>query len=269
MNKYTCSRCQKEFDNYQSLRKHVGRIHKISSIDFFVEFNLNGEWPRCKCGCGEKVKWDAQNKKFRDLVHGHYSRIHNNWGHNEKAIKASAETRRRQYANGERKVWNDGLNCDDPRVQKNLVKLKEKVKSAEHRKMKSIEMRINRLNGTVPTLSGPNHPQWQGGVSSVNQLARSDRRLYSEWKLPILKRDKFKCTECGNPKDLHVHHNAETFSDIIKKVMTLDDFDHINEFDRKRDIVNRVVEYHITNKISGATLCSKCHNKLHPGMNFI
>lgn len=267
--KYTCSRCQKEFNSYQSLRKHVGRIHKVSSTDFFVEFNLDGKWPRCKCGCGQKVKWSARDKKFCDLIQGHYSRIHNNWGHNPKAIEASAETRRQQYASGERKVWNDGLTMEaDIRVKNNGTKVSESFTQERRDKYSSI-MSDNRLNGIIPTLSGSAHPQWQGGVSSINQLARADQRLYTEWKHPILQRDGYKCVQCSNGKNLHVHHDKDTFSEIVKKVMTLDDFEHIEEFDRKREVADRVVEYHIKHNISGVTLCCECHNKLHPSLNFI
>lgn len=269
MNKYTCKRCGKNFQSYHALRKHVGRIHKIHSTEFYVEFHLNNTWPLCKCGCGQKVKWDAKNKRFRELVHGHYSRIHNNWGHNQKAIDASAKTRREQYANGERKVWNEGLTLETDERVKSYGRHVASSFTGERKNRYSKIMSDNRLNGIVPTLSGQDHPQWQGGISSINQLARADHRLYTDWKLPILQRDGFKCTTCPNTANLHVHHSSETFSEIIKKVMTLDDFDHIEDFSRKREVANKVVEYHVKNQVSGVTLCAKCHNKLHPSLNFL
>ncbi|MBT4208281.1 hypothetical protein HOE22_08045 [Candidatus Woesearchaeota archaeon] len=36
----------------------------------------------CKCGCGDTVK--------NEWSKGHYSRVHNNWGHNPTAIENSA-----------------------------------------------------------------------------------------------------------------------------------------------------------------------------------
>jgi hypothetical protein len=269
MNKYTCSRCQKEFNNYNALRKHVGRIHKIHSIDFHVEFNLNGQWPMCKCGCNQKVEWSAVKKSFCDYCQGHQSRVKNNWGHNPKAIKASAKTRREQYENGERKVWNDGLTkeCDD-RLEKLGKKRAEKFTESV-RSDYALRMKTNRLNGTIPTLYGEDSSRWQGGVSSVNQLARASNVLYKEWKYPILVRDGFKCTQCSNTKDLHVHHDKETFSEIIKKVMTIDDYEKLEEFDRKKEISDKVVAYHIENKTSGVTLCLDCHKQLHPSYNLI
>lgn len=269
MNKYTCSRCQKEFTNYNSLRKHVGRIHKVSSTDFFVEFNLNGEWPKCKCGCGEKVKWSARDKKFCDLVRGHYSRIHNNWGHNPKALDASAATRREQYASGERKVWNDGLTKEVDERVKNLGEIRSAAFTDTVKGEYAKRMSVMRGNGTIPTLFGKDSSRWQGGVSSVNQIARASNVLYKDWKYPILVRDGFKCTQCGHDKDLHVHHDKETFSEIIKKVMTLDDYENLEEFDRKKEVSEKVVQYHIKNKVSGITLCLDCHKKIHPSLNLL
>jgi len=129
-------------------------------------------------------------------------------------------------------------------------------------------MSQHRKDGTIPTLYGKDSSQWQGGVSSINQIARSSTTLYKEWKYPILVRDGFKCTQCPTTTDLHIHHDTETFSDIIKKVMTIDDYEKLEEFDRKKEVADKVVEYHIKNKVSGVTLCKECHNKLHPSLNF-
>ena len=70
MKEYVCKRCNKEFDNYVSLRKHSSRIHKIKSSDFYVEFYLNGKHPTCKCGCGENVTWF--NGEFKEYKRGQF-----------------------------------------------------------------------------------------------------------------------------------------------------------------------------------------------------
>ena len=87
-------------------------------------------------------------------------------------------------------------------------------------------MKKQKRDGTLPTLYKEQSSRWKGGVSSVQIVSRNDKRLYEQWKYPILTRDQFKCVECGHNKDLHVHHNDERYSDIIKKVMTLDDYDN-------------------------------------------
>jgi hypothetical protein len=231
---------------------------------------LNGVWPMCKCGCGEKMLWSYQLKGFRSFKAGHQSRIHNNWGHNQKAIDASSKTRREQFKSGERTPWNSGLTkSTDKRVKLNGELSGNSIRNnKEELKRRSIFMRELRKNGTIPTLYRENSSQWKGGVSSIQQLARSDKRLYDLWKYPILVRDGFKCKTCPNTKDLHVHHNGETFSEIIKKVMTISDYEKIDDFEVKKDVTARVIDYHVNNSVPGETLCKECHNNLHPSLNF-
>ena len=202
----------------------------------------------CKCGCGDTVK--------NEWSKGHYSRVHNNWGHNPKAIENSAKTRREQYKNGERKVWNDGLTIEDERVANNLINAHKWVRSKEGRKLRSENMKKNRLDGTVPTLYGKDSSQWQGGTSPLSARVYASNKLYKEWKYPILKKAGFKCKECGSSKDLHIHHNKEMMNEILKK------------FTGKSNPVKKVVDYHVHNKISGVVLCYKHHKKQHPSLNF-
>jgi len=202
----------------------------------------------CKCGCGDTVK--------NEWSKGHYSRVHNNWGHNSKSIENSAKTRREQYKNGERKVWNDGLTIEDERVANNLINAHKWVRSKEGRKLRSENMKKNRLDGTVPTLYGKDSSQWQGGTSPLSARVYASNKLYKEWKYPILKKAGFKCKECGSSKDLHIHHNKEMMNEILKK------------FTGKSNPVKKVVDYHVHNKISGVVLCYKHHKKQHPSLNF-
>ena len=202
----------------------------------------------CKCGCGDTVK--------NEWSKGHYSRVHNNWGHNSKSIENSAKTRREQYKNGERKVWNDGLTIEDERVANNLINAHKWVRSKEGRKLRSENMKKNRLDGTVPTLYGKDSSRWQGGTSPLSARVYASNKLYKEWKYPILKKAGFKCKECGSSKDLHIHHNKEMMNEILKK------------FTGKSNPVKKVVDYHVHNKISGVVLCYKHHKKQHPSLNF-
>jgi hypothetical protein len=262
---YKCKKCNKEFENYDGLRRHMGRIHKINAGNFYCEFYLNGDWPVCKCGCGGKVKWYHGN--FREYSKGgHISRIENHWGHNQKAIDKSSETRRRQFATGERQVWCKGLTTDTDERVKKLGENVSKAFTDERKEKMSVLLRENRKNGITPTLYGPQSSQWKGGISEVNNIARSDKRLYDEWKYPILVRDGFKCVECGNNENLHIHHNKETMSEIVRKHVV--DKGIVMNFELKKSIAEKIVDYHIKNKVSGITLCDKCHNKLHPSLNF-
>lgn len=272
MTEFKCKRCVKEFDNYSSLRKHTSRVHKIHGTTFYVEFYLNGIWPVCGCGCGEKTKWSYTNKRFREFsAVGHLMRVRNNWGHNQKAIDASAETRRKQYASGERHGWCEGLSIEtDERIRRLAQKTKDSINSnSAELKRRSESMSKMRKGGTIPTLYREKSSQWKGGVSSIQQIARSDKRLYDVWKYPILVGSGFKCCKCPNTKNLHVHHNDISFSEIIKKVMTIDDYERIDDFEVKKDVTRRVIDYHIENRVSGEVLCRDCHGKIHPSLNFV
>jgi len=264
MEEHKCKRCSKEFDNYDSLRRHNGRIHKIKSKDFYVEFYLGGDYPKCKCGCGEIVNWF--NGEFKEYKRGHISRINNNWGHNQTAINNSAETRKEQFKNGERSIWNVGLTKEsDIRLKKAGLKISKSytdIRRLEYSK----RMRENRLGGIVPTQYGKNHSQWNGGSSTINMLVRNNKRLYENWIYPILKRDNFKCTNCGSTDRLEVHHNDKTMASIISEFV-----DKTKEytFEEKKTIVDGVIKYHTVKNVSGKVLCNQCHTELHPSYNYI
>lgn len=69
---YKCKDCDKEFEKYDSLRRHVSRMHKKHSSEVYIEYKLDGISPTCKCGCGETPEWHSG--QFREYVHGHNAR---------------------------------------------------------------------------------------------------------------------------------------------------------------------------------------------------
>lgn len=263
---HKCLYCERSFEKYPSLSLHANRTHGIKQQQFYVDYHLKGVWPTCKCGCGEKVEWSYVLKGFCEYRQGHVARIKNNWGHNQKAIDASTKTRRERFASGEITTWNNGLSIEHPIVKEQIDNLTKFTRTPGERKIRSNRMKNNRLNGTIPTLRGKYHSQWKGGVSEINVLARARTKLYHEWKYPILVRDGFKCVKCGETRNLHVHHDKEQMCEIVAKHI-VDEIDPMS-FELKEAIADKVVDYHIQNNVSGITLCSKCHNELHPSLNF-
>lgn len=263
-----CNLCSKEFGSIDSLRKHYGRKHNVSSQEFYNEFILNGNVPTCKCGCGEVPVFRGVVKGYGDWIRGHISRVKNNWGHNQTAIENSSNTRRIQYRNGERSVWNVGLTKEtDDRVKKNGERVKEAIINNEFElKRRSKWLSNARKNKKeFQTKYGKESANWKGGTSSINNLVRANKRLYDGWIYPILCEQGFKCQKCQSSNHLEVHHNDETMSDILQ---TFVDKSKEYTFDEKREIMNKVIDYHISNNVSGEVLCRECHKQLHPSYNY-
>lgn len=102
---FKCSTCNREFKSYKGLQNHSSRTHKINADQLYVDFYLNGEWPVCKCGC--KSLLNRYGGKFGEYIKGHIARVNGGFYTNE-GVKKSTETRRQQYASGEREQWNKG-----------------------------------------------------------------------------------------------------------------------------------------------------------------
>jgi len=264
MTKFNCNRCDQTFESYDSLKRHTSRVHKVHAMDLYIEHELNGVHPTCACGCNGLTKWTGHG--FRDYLPGHVSRVKNNWGHNTTAAEKSAETRRQQYANGDREVWNKGLTCETDIRVAGYGKSISKTWSVEKRTKHATIMRQNRLNGTIPTRYGSASPNWQGGSSTISSMCSADSRLYKQWKFPILAQAGFKCEQCGSHLRLEVHHDVETMSDIIHKF--IDKSTPNMTWEDKIAIVEQVIKYHLDNNVHGIVLCKECHANLHPKYNF-
>ena len=265
---HKCKHCNREFKELDQLRMHSNRTHGISSQQLYDDIVINNNIPKCKCGCGEIPKFISFKDGYKEWIRGHIARVKNNWGHNQTAINKSSNTRREQYKNGERQVWNDGLTKEtDERVQIYSVKVKETILNNEDEiKRRSDWLSDARKNKKeFQSKYGIESANWKGGTSTINNLVRVNKRLYTEWIYPILIRDTFKCTECGSSKKLEVHHNNETMSDILSNYV---DKTKDYNFDEKREIMNKVIDYHINSEVGGKTLCKKCHKKLHPSYNY-
>lgn len=125
---FKCPYCDKRFDSYNGLTKHIFRYKEhgddITQEKLLTDFKYNGIRPKCKCGCGNytDIRYDG-GAHFSDYIHGHHSKINNNWGHNEQAKLHSAETRRKQYLLGERDQWNKGKSWEETYSEEEIKRL--------------------------------------------------------------------------------------------------------------------------------------------------
>jgi len=106
---HICKICNQELTNPQGLSAHCRLKHKMKAEDVYIEYFLNGIPPTCACGCGKRPKYLGIYEGFREYIHGHISRVHNNWGHNKKANDKAHETQKKMHQNGDLVIWNKGL----------------------------------------------------------------------------------------------------------------------------------------------------------------
>lgn len=274
---FTCPMCSKSFAKINSLSLHYRKVHKKPAKDLYTYHYLKGIEPKCGCGCGSAVKFLDITRGFTKYVQGHASRVKNNFN-TEKSKTNSLKTRRKMLEEGSWKpfasnetgnVWNAGLTKQDPRVAAAI----EKRETAEYKKTASKRMREPRLSGKIPTQTRENHSQWRGGVSPLNVYCRANRKLYTEWKYPLLEKAQFKCEMCSKSgPGLEIHHDKEKMCDIIHRFATKYEWSGFYSMQSETDtdtieiktkISDAVAQYHIDNNVSGKVLCEDCHKEQH------
>ena len=133
-----CPYCGQTFESYNGLCKHIFRFKThgdLTDEQLLTDYKYGGVRPTCKCGCGQYTSISYQGGiHFNDYIKGHQSRVHNNWGHNHKAIGNSAKTRREQYKTGVRVQWNKGKKWKDTYDEETIQRLLASEKSDERRK---------------------------------------------------------------------------------------------------------------------------------------
>lgn len=288
MAQYKCPQCNNDFGKLISLSLHYRKAHNSTAKILYVELFCNGIAPVCHCGCGEETKFLSIEEGFRVYKLGHASRVSNNF-QTEKAKANSLVTRKKMLEDGTWKpfcsnetgtTWNKGLTkLTDERV----AALAAATQEPNVKKTRSERFRKLRLDGTVRTLRGPEHSQWNGGTSTLYSVCHANRTLYAEWKYPILLAANFACKECGKKNEkgssisLHVHHDQIKFATIVHLIAEQNGWELAygsatpsnNEeiYLLKEKIAKEVADYHIKNSVSGLVLCEDCHKMLHPNLN--
>lgn len=90
---------------------------------------------------------------------------------------------------------------------------------------KTLAHRIAMSKSKIGLQMGENHPNWKGGITSLNKRARS-QKAYHEWKSAVLAKSDYKCCVCGREHGamcdccghviyLHAHH-LEPFAENIE-----------------------------------------------------
>lgn len=264
---FKCPWCDYSHVNLEnSLRIHAQKVHKRSAQDLYDTLFCPDGRPGCKCGCGTTPKFFGLGRGYGDWIRGHISRVTNNWGHNERALEKSHETCNEMRARGEMPAWNKGLTQDTSEaVRRNCDASTETIRSnPAELERRAEQMKTNWRNGVVPILKGPDHSQWKGGLSSINNLAHS--LLYKAWIYPKMVAGNFLCASCGQTKDICVHHSGERFSVLLREAASQVGYDgliHDDDFDKKTEVAQRLVDLHLERDVPGVVLCRECHAHAH------
>ena len=124
---FKCNSCNIKFKSYKGLQTHNSKTHKLPGVETYINFHYNGQWPVCKCGCMEKLNF--QGGKFGEYIRGHKARVSKGF-YSKEGLEKSAETRREQFASGERVQWNKGKKY----TEEQLIAIQETAKNPERRK---------------------------------------------------------------------------------------------------------------------------------------
>lgn len=260
---FECPKCDYKHESINSMRIHAQKKHGIQSIELWMHYN--GSKPTCGCSCGTETKFLGLKKGFAKYIRGHAARVNNNWGHNKEAQKKSQDTRREEGKLGFKKgytPWNKGLTKETDASVARMA-----TKNAGRAKFYSGKMKDQWAAGNLKALSREEHSQWKGGKSRLTALCHSSKRLYNEWKYPALLKSGFSCEKCKASGNLHVHHDQEWMSAIIKIVLDGKDERELT-FEERLVEAERVAEYHVNNKVSSEVLCEACHKEEHSFLNF-
>lgn len=96
-------------------------------------------------------------------------------------------------------------------------------------------------------MQGSESNAWNGGgITPLNQALRTCKK-YSQWRAAVLKRDEYKCTECGEGGPFHVDH-IKAFAKIIR------------EFNLQ-SVADGLKCDELWNVENGKTLCIPCHKE--------
>jgi len=128
---FECPICKSRYKSYTGVSSHLSDTHKISTpIERYMIYHGITEVPKCKCGCGQEVKFFAGNGGwFGDFVRGHSVRLKGGF-YTKKGLEKSAKTRKAQFDSGERIQWNKGIKLEGDA----LLKSQEVAKRPERRK---------------------------------------------------------------------------------------------------------------------------------------
>lgn len=146
-------------------------------------------------------------------------------------------------------------NNSDRMIKNNPMKKEEirlKVKNTTKENIKS---------GKIVYKKGKEHHLYLGNRYFGMECRKA---LYGTWIFPILERDNFRCTKCGENKKLQVHH-IKPLRSIIKEVFKENNLIYESAYftrENNEELFNKLLEEVVKkHKLdNGITVCMNCHS---------
>jgi len=112
--------------------------------------------------------------------------------------------------------------------------------------------------------SGPEHPNWKGGVTEVSNMIRN---RVAHVSLEAFKRDGFACVECGGgEQELNAHH-IRTFSEIVEEIREENGLHDLTTWEAKERLADMCSnDARLLDVGNLVTLCEDCHYEAHHGV---
>jgi len=108
-------------------------------------------------------------------------------------------------------------------------------------------------------MSGEKNCNWKGGISPLVVVFRKLEE-YKQWRMSCLKRDWFKCMDCGSKDKLEVHH-LKAFTKLVEEF--LEKYNQFSPIEDRETLIRLSINYEPFWDIeNGKTLCAKCHKSL-------
>lgn len=169
--------------------------------------NLTGYNLKYKCSCGNISTIDLYSFKTG-------TRCRNCMGEKLRIIKATPYNDVKEYIEsfeGYKLLSTEYINCD---TALEIKCPEDHIFNMDFYHFKNRGQRCSVCN-SLRDRSGENSNTWKGGLTSLNQMLRSNLK---EWKFKSLEKHNFQCVITGNKRNLHVHHIIP-FNVVIAEVL--------------------------------------------------
>jgi very-short-patch-repair endonuclease len=208
---FICKICQKECVSINSLRSHSIQKHSISTEQIYVDYILNGNKPKCECGCGQFTSFISIGKGFSKFIQSHHNRVkgNNNFHKNPNTHKKAIETQKRNWDEGKYVGWWEDKSEE---TLKKIEGIKDKLRNNKERGKK-----ISQAMRGVPK-----------SEESKRKLSISQKKRYEDNPQLRVNQSKYKLEWMRNHSKVKTSKLENKFIDLLNNIGYTQDVDYIH-----------------------------------------